>query len=94
MFDPESFFVGGVSLIALVFGLTEFLKTLLGWSGSKVTVLAASIGAVVMILYKLIGFVAEPYGTIVEIVFVSIAFGLSASGFYKFTSSRLAAQKK
>ena len=41
MFEVESFAIGGVSLIVLVFGLTEFLKEMFGWSGKKVTALAA-----------------------------------------------------
>lgn len=89
MFDVESFVVGGVQLIALVFGLTEFIKTLLGWDGKKVTVLAGALGAVVMILYQLIGVVPEPYGQVLQIVFASLAFGLSASGYYKFIDKRL-----
>lgn len=89
MFDPESFAVGGIQLIALVFGLTQFIKELLGWSGQKVTVLAASLGALVMVAYQLIGIVPAPYEQVVNIVFSSIAFGMAASGYYKFAAERL-----
>ena len=89
MFDPSSFTVNSVSLIALVFGLVEFCKAFFGISGKWVTGLAAVMGLIVMVAYQLVGVVADPYGQILEIVVVSVAFGLSASGFYKFTSARL-----
>ncbi len=84
MFDPTTFAVGGVQLIALVFGLVQFIKENAGMEGKKVTLLAAGLGAAIMVIYQLIGIVPEPYGQIVEIVFNSSAFGLSASGYYKF----------
>ena len=89
MFDPEAFAVGGIQLIAVVFGLTQFLKELLGWSGQRVTVLAASLGALVMVAYQLIGMVPAPYEQVINIVFSSVAFGLAASGYYKFAAERL-----
>lgn len=92
MFDAESFALGGVQLIALVFGLTEFIKSAINLDGKKVTLLAAALGAIVMIAYQLIGIVPEPYGQILNIVFASSAFGLSASGYYKFINKRLPEQ--
>ena len=89
MFDPEAFMVGSIQLIAVVFGLTQFLKELLGWSGQRVTVLAASLGALVMVAYQLIGMVPAPYEQVINIVFSSVAFGLAASGYYKFAAERL-----
>lgn len=89
MFDPESFAISGVQLIAVVFGLTQFIKEALGWDGKKVTLLAASLGMVVMVAYRLIAIIPEPYGLIVDVVFTSIAFGLAASGYYKFAATRL-----
>lgn len=89
MFDASSFVVGGVSLIAVVFGLTEFIKSWFKWEGQKVTVLAASLGAVIMIVYQLISVIPAPYEQVVTIVFSSLAFGLSASGFYKYAAERL-----
>ena len=77
------------AMLALVFGLTEFIKSLAGWEGKKVTMLAAALWAIVMVLYQLIGIVPEPYRQILQIVFASAAFGLSASGYYKFIDKRL-----
>ncbi len=84
MFEAAEFAIGGVSLIALVFGLTEFLKSLLGWTGKKVTALSASLGFVLMAVYQGLQYVPEPYNAIVVGIVVSLAFGLAASGFYKF----------
>jgi hypothetical protein len=84
VFDPEAFAVGGVSLIILVFGLTQFIKELLGWDGKKVTALAAGLGAGFMAVFQALAYIPEPYKAIVTGLVVSIAFGLSASGYYKF----------
>jgi hypothetical protein len=86
MFDVTAFTVNGIQLIALVFGLTQFIKELLGWDGKKVTALAATLGALVMVAYELIGILPEPYGQIVGIVTASLGFGLAASGYYKFVT--------
>ena len=86
MFDVSGFAIAGVSLIALVFGLTEFLKTLLEWEGKKVTALSASIGFIAMATYNGLTYIPEPYNAIVTGVVASLAFGLAASGFYKFST--------
>lgn len=85
MFDANVV-VGGVSLIALVFGLTEFLKSLLNWEGKKVTALSAGLGFLIYAVFQALIYIQEPYNQIVLSIFASIAFGLSASGFYKFST--------
>jgi len=92
MFDPSSFAVGGVSLIVLVFGLVEFLKSVFSLDGKKVTVLAAVLGMVMLGLYQVNAMVPAPYSQIYEIVVTSLAFGLAASGYYKFLDARLPKQ--
>lgn len=89
MFDPFEAMFGGVQVIAVVFGLVEFLKNLLSLDGKKVTILAASVGAGIYALVQLVGIVPEPYGQILEIVMASVVFGLTASGYYKFVNARL-----
>ena len=86
MFNAYELAYGGVQLIALVFGLTQFIKEAVGMEGKKVTLLAAGLGVLVMVAFQLIGIVPEPYGQILGIVFSSVAFGLSASGYYKFVT--------
>lgn len=88
MFDVGGVMIGGIQVIAIVFGLTEFLKNLLNLDGKKVTALAALLGAVLMGLYQLIGIAPEPYSQVLNILFLSVAFGLSASGYYKFIDKR------
>lgn len=88
MFDVQAFVVGGVQLIALVFGLVEFFKTLFKLDGKVVTALSMVMGMLVFAVYQLVGIVPEPYGQAVEIVITSVAFGLAASGYYKFVDQR------
>ena len=87
-FAPETFVIAGVALIPLTFGLVEFFKSLFNMSGKVVTVISASTGAVLYALYQALEFIPEPYNTIVLVVVGSLAFGLSASGFYKFAANR------
>jgi hypothetical protein len=84
MFDPAAFELGGISLIAVVFGLTELLKSWLNWEGKKVTALAASLGVIFMAVFQVTQFLPPEYVPVVNAVIASIAFGLAASGFYKF----------
>lgn len=92
MFDPSKFVVSGISLLAVVFGLVEFIKTNFHLEGKKVTVLAAGLGVVLAVLYQLQTVLPAPYSQVYEIVIVSVTFGLSASGYYKFINSRLPRQ--
>jgi hypothetical protein len=85
-FDPSAFTIGGISLIAFVFGFVELLKSWLGWEGKKVTVLSAVTAIVVMAVYQVVQFLPLEYVPYVNAVFISLAFGLSASGFYKFAT--------
>ncbi len=86
MFEAAEFAIGGVSLILLVFGLTEFIKVQFDLTGKKVTTIAASLGFVLMGVYQGLQYVPDPYEAIVTGVVASLAFGLAASGFYKFST--------
>jgi len=89
MFDFENIALQGIPLMAMVFGLVEFLKYSFDLTGKKVTVLAASLGAVIFVLFQLITILPEPFGQIITVVFTSVTFGLSASGYYKFVAARV-----
>jgi hypothetical protein len=89
MFDPNGFVVGGVSLLVVVFGLVEFVKAAFNLDGQRVTVLAALMGAILMVAYQLQTLLPAPYSQVYEMFVVSVAFGLSASGYYKFVSARI-----
>lgn len=88
MFDPNEFQVGAVTLIVVVFGLTQFFKEVFNLDGNKVRIVAFFLGAVVMVAYKLLEVVPEPYGTVVNIVFYALMFALTAAGYYQFDKAR------
>ena len=88
MFDPNTFELGGISLIALVFGLTELLKSWFGWEGKKVTALAASLGVIFMGIFEATKFLPVEYVPYINSGIAVIAMGLAASGFYKFAAAR------
>ena len=87
MFDPQSVVAYGVPLLALVFGLTEFIKSFFSLQGKYVTLLAAGMALLLFIPYQLIGYfpVMEP---VLSVIYTSLVFGLSAAGFYKFVDGR------
>lgn len=87
-FDPVTFAIAGVGLIPLTFGLVEFIKSVTGVSGKPVTLISAFTGAALFGLYRALEFIPEPYNTIALIFVGSLAFGLSASGFYKYAEAR------
>jgi len=89
MFDPYEAMFGGVQVIAVVLGLVNFFKNLFNLEGNKVIVLSAATGAILYTLVQLVGIVPEPYGQILSIIFASVTFGLTASGFYQFVNERL-----
>ena len=87
-FTPATFAIAGIGLIPLTFGLVEFAKDIFNLKGKPVTVVSASVGALFYALFRALEFIPEPYNTIVLVVVGSLAFGLSASGFYKFAEAR------
>lgn len=88
-FDPTSIAVGGVQLIVLVFGLVEFIKAQFsGMSGKGVTLVSALLGAFLAAVFFSLGSLPPEYRVFVEIGVKSLAFGLSASGYYKFIDAR------
>ena len=92
MFDPNIYMFQGISLMAMVFGLVEFIKDMANLSGKVVTILSAGLGALIMLLYQLAEILPDPYSAVFKIAYLSIAFGLSASGYYKFLSARVPKQ--
>jgi len=88
MFDPSALIVAGVPLMALVFGLVEFIKTLFEMDGKKVTVMSAIVGLALAIPYQLYNVIPTTFGGWMEIVIIGVVVGLSTSGFYKFVAAR------
>lgn len=88
-FDPTAFAVGGVSLIIVTFGLVEFFKNLFNLDGKAVTALSAAMGAILMGLYQVRTLLPPTFDQVFTIVIISLTFGLSASGYYKFAAPRM-----
>jgi hypothetical protein len=86
MFDPSVIEFGGISIIAMVFGLVEFIKVQFDWQGKKVTALAAFLGLGVLGIVEALQFLPPEAVPFAEAVFRSVAFGLAAAGFYKFAA--------
>jgi len=88
MTDFSTLLVAGIPLVAVIFGLVEFIKSL-GLKGRPLTIVSLSIGLILGMLYKVavsgfpVGFAAW-----FTVIFFGLALGLVASGFYKFLDSR------
>ena len=57
--------------------------------GRQVTLLAMGMGILVFVPVQLIGLLAAPYELVLSIIYGSLTFGLSASGYYKFAAKRI-----
>lgn len=87
-FNPEALAIGGVQLIALVFGLVEFIKANTPISGKAVTWLSFGLGAVLYLALNLDAFLPGA-GRFVTLAVQMLTVGLAASGYYKFLSERM-----
>ncbi len=88
MFDPSALIVAGVPLMALVFGLVEFIKSVFELEGKKVTVLSGVLGLALAVPYQLYTVIPTTFSGWMEVGVIGIAVGLAASGFYKFVATR------
>jgi hypothetical protein len=87
MFDFSTLLVGGIPLVAVVFGLVEFSKSL-GLKGKMLTVVSLLLGLLFGLAFRLtISVPADFAGWFAAVVF-GLALGLIASGFYTFVDSR------
>jgi len=77
---------GGVGVLVMVFGLTQFFKTLFNMEGKAVTGLAMGMGLLAVAGVELLQFLPEQAIPIAEAVYRTIAAGLTAAGFYKFAA--------
>jgi hypothetical protein len=88
MFDPSILLVGTIPLIAVVFGLVEFIKSL-GLKGNWLTIVSLLLGLVLGLGYHLasVGIPGGFAGWFTTGIF-GLAMGLVASGFYDFANAR------
>lgn len=89
MFEPNEFVVGGVLFIPMVFGLTEFLKSILNIEGKNVTILSFFLGFVLYGLNAASSYLPGLYGEVYNLFIQGLTIGLTASGFYKFAAARM-----
>jgi len=89
MLDYSQLLVGVVPLVAVIFGLVEFSKSL-GLKGNALTIFSLVLGLAFGMAYK-IAETGVPVGFaswFAAVVF-GLALGLVASGFYDFADKRL-----
>jgi len=87
MQDFSSLLIGGIPLIAVIFGLIEFLKVF-GLKGRILTIFSLLLGLALGVAYKLtLGLPVDYVGWIAVIVF-GLAIGLTTSGIYDFLNVR------
>jgi hypothetical protein len=86
--NPYNLLVGSIPLMAVIFGLVEFAKSL-GLGGKKLSVISLVLGLIFGVGYQLatsgmpVGF--APW---FAVVIFGLALGLVTSGFYDFADSR------
>ncbi len=80
--DLQNFVVTPAVMLVLVFGIVEFIKAF-GVTGNKLRLIALFVGLIIATVYKLreIFPAAQVY---IDLVFFTLASGLSASGLYDF----------
>jgi hypothetical protein len=88
MTDLTQLLIGGIPLLAIIFGLVEFSKTF-GLKGWGLTTTSLLLGVVFGIAYKITvnGLPVDFAAWFVVIVF-GLALGLITSGFYDFADKR------
>jgi hypothetical protein len=88
MFDLNTLLVGSIPLVAVIFGLVEFIKSL-GLQGRILTILALLIGLSLGLGYHVASLgVPSGFAGWFEAIVFGLAMGLVASGFYDFANSR------
>ena len=84
----DTLLVGSIPLIAVIFGLVEFFKSL-GLKGRALTITSLLFGVAFGIAYQITaGGVPATFPGWFEAVIFGLAIGLVASGFYDFANSR------
>ena len=84
-----SIVVGSVPLMAVIFGLVEFSKSL-GLAGKKLTIVSMVLGLAFGIAYQIAAAgIPTAFAGWFTIAVYGLALGLVTSGFYDFADSRL-----
>jgi len=94
MQDFPSLLIGGIPLIAVIFGLVEFLKVF-GLKGRILTLVSLLLGLIFGIAYKftLAEQVPTDYAGWFAVIVFGLALGLTSSGIYDFLDDHFPSSK-
>ena len=90
--DLTSFVLNPATLMILIFGVVEFVKSL-GAEGNKLRWLSMGVGVFLAVVFQ-IGVLFPEASKYIQIIFFGIAAGLSASGIFSFINNRLPSKKE
>jgi membrane protein implicated in regulation of membrane protease activity len=88
--DIENFVLNSTTLLVIVFGLVEFIKTL-GVKGNVLRIISMTLGIGIAVVFKL-SQIYPSWSPWIEIGAFGIVIGLTASGIYEFINKRLPRQ--
>jgi hypothetical protein len=88
--DFNQFVLNPVTLLAIVFGVVEFIKSL-GVEGNKLRLISMGVGVLLAIVFQMSTLFSNisPY---IQILFYGIAVGLAACGVFSFINDRVQPQ--
>lgn len=90
--DFSTFVLNPITLLAIVFGVVEFIKSL-GVEGNKLRWISLGVGALLAIAFKATTLYPD-VSPIVEAGFFGLAVGLAACGIFSFINNRLPSKKE
>lgn len=90
--DLENFVLNSTTLLVIVFGLVEFIKTF-GIKGSVLRIISMVLGISLAVIFKL-SQVYPNWSPWIEIASFGIITGLTASGIYEFINKRFPKETK
>lgn len=90
--DLTDFIINPATLMILIFGVVEFVKSL-GLEGNRLRFVSMGVGILLAIVFQMgeLFPVVSPY---IQVIFFGLAAGLSASGVYSFVNNRLPVKKE
>ncbi|MCK4899400.1 MAG: hypothetical protein KAS38_11510 [Anaerolineales bacterium] len=88
--DLENFVLNSTTLLVVVFGLVEFIKTF-GIKGNVLRIISMTLGIGLAVVFKL-SQVYPSWLPWIDIAAFGIVIGLTASGIYEFINKRLPKQ--
>ena len=89
--DIENFVLNSTTLLIIVFGLVEFVKTF-GITGNLLRIISMSIGICLAVIFKL-SQLYPSWSPWIDLATFGIVIGLTASGIYEFLNGRFPKNK-